>query len=205
MNDMIIVLPDRVSWNSVTELSRYWPHWIWAEWKAVSHSFQDLHSQGVCVCVSMISQQSHQYRMEKWGGVCGGRSLLLGSCEGPLYKTRRMSELQSYQAFQTFDRWCMSTDDSRRFSLNIAASRDHSSLERRWAHICVCITQFDTFPFWKCSRLAAGLRPSEKDRESSSEEGDFESICFLKQASFVSSRWGRQHGHVSTPPALYVL
>jgi len=71
--------------------------------------------------------------------------------------------------------------------------------------IAISFTQFDPFPFCKCSRLSAELRPPEKDRESRSEEVDFESICFLKQASFVSSRWGSQNGHVSTPPALYVL
>lgn len=37
-----------------------------------------------------------------------------------------MSELQSCEAFKTFDRWCRSTDLSRRFCLNKAVSRDHT-------------------------------------------------------------------------------
>lgn len=199
------------------------PEIVWLNWAEIGRTESEPHGKQchivsrtctlmvcmcnpVCVCLWLVSRAiGFSTEWKRWGGVCSGRSLLLCSCEGPLYKTRRMSELQSYQAFQTFDRWCRSTGDSRRFSLGKVASRDHSSLQRRWAYICVCITQFDPFPFWKCSRLSAGLRQSEKYRGSRSEEGDFESICFLKQASFVSSRWGRQNGHVSTPPALYVL
>jgi len=136
MSDTEHCFNTRVSWNSVTGRTES----ELAAWKAVSHSFQDLHSRGVCVCVCVcvclwLVSRAIRFCTE-WKSEA--ESAVGGACccavEGLLYKTRRMSDLQSYEAFPTLYRWCGSTDYSRRFSLNKTASRDHSSLQRRWAY-----------------------------------------------------------------------
>lgn len=51
-----------------------------------------------------------------------------------------MSELQSYEAFKTFDRWCRSTDYSRRFCLNKAVSRDHRTKTQGLYFFCALLS-----------------------------------------------------------------
>lgn len=211
----IIVLPHCVSWNSVTELSRDWLNWIWAAWKAVAHSFQDLHSQGVCVCVSMISQQSHsfQYRMEKWGGVCWQRHpspAVGGAC---CCAAERGHYIKG-------DGWvsCSLTKLSRRLiggagaqtipEDSVSTKQCHVTTEQKLRGSIFFFVHCSVWPISFLKMLKALCWTEtvwEGQEERRQQRGWFRSICFLKQASFVSSRWGRQNGHVSTPPALYVL
>lgn len=190
----IIVLPHCVSWNSVTELSRDWLNWIWAARKAVAHSFQDLHSQGVCVCVSMISQQSNSFqcRMEKWGGVCrqshpspavGGASF--HAADGGLYIKGDGWGSCSLTSFQ--DVWSVVQEHSL-FQKILSQQSSVTWPQHESAGVIYSFCALLSLTHFLSENAQGSLLdwdwPSEKDRKKScSEKGDFE--------AFVS--WSRRH------------
>lgn len=200
---------------------------MWLNWAEIGWTESELHGKQwhivsrtctlrvcVCVCVSVISQQSHwfQYRMEKWGGVCRQRHpspAVGGACccaaERGLYIKG--------------DGWvsCSLTKLSRRLiggagaqtipEDSVSTKQCHVTTERKLrGYIFFVHCSVWPISFLKMLKALCWTETVwEGQEEKQQQRGWLRSICFLKQASFVSSRWGRQNGHVSTPPALYVL